>query len=32
MGSLKKKNYAFMQQWFKLEEEWKASMEAKVNA
>jgi hypothetical protein len=31
MANLKKKNYAFMQQWFKLEEEWKASMEAKVN-
>ncbi|CAK9870709.1 unnamed protein product [Sphagnum jensenii] len=32
MANLKKKNYAFMQQRFKLEEEWKVSMEAKVNA
>jgi hypothetical protein len=32
VGNLNKKKSAFMQQCFKLDEEWKTSMEAKVDA
>jgi hypothetical protein len=32
VGNLNKRKNAFMQQFFKLDEEWKASMEAKVDA
>jgi len=32
VGNLNKRNNAFRQQCFKLDEEWKSSMEAKVDA